>query len=145
MKKLVIFDLDGTLTPQRPTSTASFEQRLLPGVRAKCAALREAGVTLAVATNQGGARRGQVPRLPIGAILTQLRWIERELDLAQSRFAIDAICKKPNPIMITRFMQQFSVTPDETLFVGDSDTDEEAATNVGCAFVWAANFFEEVK
>lgn len=140
---LVIFDLDGTLTLSRPSSTAPFSRTLLPNVREKCAALREAGVTLAVATNQGGARMGRVPRLPVRAVLEQLRWIKQELDIAQSCFTIDAACKKPNPVMLTVLMKDLGVTPDETLFVGDAESDRLAAAAAGCEFRWAADYFEE--
>ncbi len=33
---LVIFDLDGTLTPQRPASTADFERKLCRGIAERC-------------------------------------------------------------------------------------------------------------
>jgi hydroxymethylpyrimidine pyrophosphatase-like HAD family hydrolase len=48
MTKLFIFDLDGTLTPQRPSSTTPFRHTLLPRVRETCIALRARGHTLAV-------------------------------------------------------------------------------------------------
>jgi phosphoglycolate phosphatase-like HAD superfamily hydrolase len=38
-------------------------------------------------------------------------------------------------------MRRFRARPDETLFVGDMATDEEAARAAGCRFRWAHEFF----
>jgi phosphoglycolate phosphatase-like HAD superfamily hydrolase len=40
-------------------------------------------------------------------------------------------------------MQDFEVSPEETLFVGDRNEDLEAARNAGCGFIWAWQFFGE--
>ncbi len=34
------------------------------------------------------------------------------------------------------------VNPEETLFVGDMESDRQAAENAGCDFVWARDFFD---
>jgi phosphoglycolate phosphatase-like HAD superfamily hydrolase len=43
--------------------------------------------------------------------------------------------------MIKRLMRRFRARPDETLFVGDMETDESAARDAGCRFQWAHEFF----
>jgi len=143
MYKLAIFDMDGTLTPQRPSSTAPFCRELLPGVREKLEELRAARVHLAVVTNQGGARRGRVPRLTVGAVLAQLRWLKQELGIEEVRFATKPPRKKPAPAMLLELMDTFGISPDETLFVGDAETDREAAKRAGCRFAWAEDFFKD--
>jgi phosphoglycolate phosphatase-like HAD superfamily hydrolase len=38
-------------------------------------------------------------------------------------------------------MEDAGVSPDETLFVGDFETDQQAAENAGVRFSWAEEFF----
>ena len=139
--KLAIFDLDGTLSPQRPYSTAPFQRILLPIVSDKLATLRQQGIFLAVATNQGGADRQRSARLSIGAVQAHLRWLRHELGLHAVKFATTVARKKPNPTMLIELMSQFNVAPNETLFVGDSETDQQAAGAACIPFIYAEVFF----
>jgi len=139
--KLVIFDLDGTLTPRRLTSTAAFERTLLPDVATKLAMLKQQGVILALATNQGGAERERPIRLSTGDVLAHLRWLQQRLDLDAIRFATTDRRKKPKPAMLNELMCHFKTTPQETLFVGDEESDRLAAKAAGILFVCASEFF----
>jgi D-glycero-D-manno-heptose 1,7-bisphosphate phosphatase len=140
--KLVIFDLDGTLTPQRPSSTASFKQRLLPGVAKKCKSLRDGGAILAIATNQGGLRKG----LPQPEVDRVLSWVGGKLRIPAPLRKFEGWPgprKKPNPGMLLELMRQTGCSAAETLFVGDSDSDRQAAANAACSFAWASKFFSQ--
>ena len=139
--KLVIFDMDGTLTPQRPFSTSPFGRCLLPNVASRLSNLAQRGVFLAVATNQGGAGRQRQGRISVGAVLAHLRWLRRELGLHAVRFATTPVRKKPSPAMLVELMDQFQVLATETVFVGDSETDLAAATAVSIPFIDAEEFF----
>jgi len=50
-------------------------------------------------------------------------------------------CRKPGPLMLEQLMDFWGVNPEETLFVGDMESDRQAAENAGCDFVWARDFF----
>lgn len=141
---LIILDLDGTLTPQRSASYASFERVLLPGVKELCARGIEKGYTLAIATNQGGAREGRSPRISVGAVLAQLRWVSEQIGASAFRFATTAERKKPEPAMLVELMVELDFLPRETVFVGDSESDALAAAAAGIAFayVWDVNVCE---
>jgi FMN phosphatase YigB (HAD superfamily) len=43
--------------------------------------------------------------------------------------------------MLIDLMQQFGVTPAETLYVGDREEDRDAAKRAGIRFMWAHEFF----
>ena len=139
--KLIIFDVDGTLTPRRSASTAAFERTLLPGVSAKLTALKQQGIILALATNQGGAKRERPIRLSTGEVLAHLRWLQQCLNIDAIRFATTGRRKKPKPTMLNELMHQFNIKPTETLFVGDEDNDRLAANAAGIQFVYAHDFF----
>ena len=49
--------------------------------------------------------------------------------------------RKPSPGMLLQAMQDAGVGPVQTLFVGDSPDDENAARAAACHFTWAAEFF----
>lgn len=139
--KLAIFDLDGTLSPQRPYSTSPFRRIFLPNVANKLSALKKQGVFLALATNQGGANCQHPERLSMGVLQAHFHWLRYTLGLHSIRFAIAPARKKPHPIMLIELMSQFNVTPDETLFVGDAETDCHAAMAASVPFVYADIFF----
>jgi len=136
---LVIFDLDGTLTPQRPSSTAAFEWVLLPGVRARCVELAAAGHILTVASNQGGLKKG----LGHQQVIDMLEWLVGELGIVAYRYASGYAPrrKKPAPGMLNELMTQLGYDPVNTVFVGDSESDYQAAQAAGCGFAWAREFF----
>ena len=139
---VVVFDVDGTLTPFRKGSTGPFERRLLPNVAEKCASLRAQGHILALASNQGGARRSKPGRLTIGQVHAHLRWVAREIGAASYRFAISGDRKKPSPRMLVELMRELGADPTSTLFVGDAESDAQAAAAAGVRFAWAREFFK---
>lgn len=133
---LVIFDLDGTLTPQRAASTAAFERQVCDGVRERCQQLLAAGHTLAVASNQGGIPKG----LPAEAVEAHLGWVCGQLGVAAARYAWEPERKKPGPAMLAELMALFGAAPSETWMVGDSPDDESAAEAAGVRFVHITDF-----
>jgi D-glycero-D-manno-heptose 1,7-bisphosphate phosphatase len=150
---LYIFDKDGTIIAShgnRPANTIE-EQRLLPGVTRKCAKLRAQGHTLAVASNQGGVAWG---------FITEQDAIELVMHAASligtagarmcphhpkgnNEYAITCKCRKPAPGMLLSLMEQFGTSPDETIYVGDMDSDRQAAEAAGVTFIHTSEFFKE--
>lgn len=49
--------------------------------------------------------------------------------------------RKPSPGMLLKAMQDANFSAHETLMVGDSDEDEQAAMAAGCSFMHADRFF----
>ena len=154
---LIIFDKDGTLIAscgKRPASTPA-EQRPLPGVAAKLAALRKAGHTLAIASNQGGVAWGFLSEREAQALVKDAVAKVGGVDFwrcccyderAAQRypgnpFARPSPRRKPAPGMLREIMSAAGFLPAETLMVGDQDSDRLAAQAAGCRFSWAADFF----
>jgi phosphoglycolate phosphatase len=118
-----------------PTILAEFDRHyqrrcgtrshLYPHVREVLQALRGQGVKLAVVTNKEG------------------RYTQTVLDAHQLAPLFDRVIsgdslptKKPDPAGIQSCLQQFQVTADRALFVGDSSIDVATARNAGVP-VWA--------
>lgn len=137
---LFIFDADGTLTPSRVGSCGEFSFSLLPGVEQKCAALQAERNTLAIASNQSKDR-------DISAILTQLTWTANRLGIfpLYVRYANTSARRKPKPDMLIELIEASGYTAADTVFVGDQETDRQAAEAAGVTFFWANEFFKEEK
>ena len=141
--RVAVFDVDGTLTPFRRGSTGAFERRLLHGVEARMRELADLGIPVALASNQGGVRKG----LPIGAVHAHMRWLVETLrsfgcEALGYKFAVvPGPRKKPKPGMLMEWAREAGVPPAAILFVGDAESDARAAAAAGCQFAWASRFF----
>ena len=165
--KLAIFDIDGTLTEIKPEVLARHpdmvtpnhlgEQQPMPGVVERLAELRHKGVKFALATNRGGVAWGyssleesqgvaqeaaELCGIPDAPIYLCPYHAKARGPKAVAEYAVDHECRKPNPGMLFQAMEDAGVSPQETIYVGDMDTDKEAAENAGVMFYWAEDFFK---
>lgn len=151
---LIIFDKDGTLVqnpaPGRPANTLD-EQVLFPDVVAKCIQLRGEGHTLAIATNQGGVAFGHFDHHTAVSLLKSVaETIGADLyaicathpRATVKRAKRDSRFRKPNPGMLQYLMDALGFLPDETLYVGDMESDRQTAQAAGVKFAWAWEFFD---
>jgi len=164
--RLVIFDIDGTLTEIKPeilarkprmVSPDNFgEQQPKPGVVDRLAELQSEGVGIALATNRGGVAWGfttlekaealareaaELCGVPNARVYICPYHAKARGPRAVREYAADNDCRKPNPGMLLEAMEDAGVSPAETLFVGDFETDQQAAENAGVRFSWAEEFF----
>ena len=159
---LIIFDLDQTLVRPIPGVTVPnnlLQQEFIPGVLDRCAKLREEGATLAIASNQGGVSLGlctlaeAVDRVEYAAAqIGAKKWLMciyhanatmnlRFFHMPYRGIVADEYYRKPNPGMLLLHMHQLRATAPDALFVGDQESDCEAARNAGVPFAWAKDFF----
>jgi HAD superfamily hydrolase (TIGR01509 family) len=78
---------------------------------------------LAMASNRGGTLHGVVREFAL----------DRFLDFAVG--AHDVPRAKPHPDMIVKCLDHFRVPPTQAVYVGDSETDHQAALAAGVAFI----------
>jgi D-glycero-D-manno-heptose 1,7-bisphosphate phosphatase len=165
--KLGIFDIDGTLTEIRPEVLAQYPRRVTPnhlgeqqpiaGVPEKLAELERHGIQLALATNRGGVAFGYNTLKEAEALAREAAELCGIADVpvyvcpyhAKARgpravhlFAREDDCRKPNPGMLLQALEDANLRPEDAFFVGDKDTDRQAAENAGMRFFWADQFFE---
>jgi len=156
--KLIIFDADGTLrrctVEGQSCPNAPDEWELLPDVKRALAEIDwgspYAGrVAYSIASNQSGIARGYVTREMARRLLEDMA-IEAfgarpgtdMIQMCPHHPDDDCPCRKPKPFMLERLMWSWRLSPRETLFVGDMESDRQAAENAGCDFVWARDFFK---
>ena len=154
MYKLIIFDLNGTLT-----NTPFIDKRplaLLPGRKMVCHALQEAGILIAIASNQGGVAFGYLSEaeadqevnsvaMAIGTLYYEVSYGHPTPKAGYERYASPEYLalRKPAPGMLLSLMRALDVREGETLMVGDLPEDQKAAAHAACAFKWANEFFKE--
>ncbi len=72
-----------------------------------------------------------------GSIQKNMQWYLQNLpDTKMQRVEVsaDPLLRKPEPGMIQRAAAEFECQASEILYVGDMDTDEQAAQNAGAKF-----------
>ena len=142
----VIFDRDGVLIVDHGYVGDVDRVEWVPGARRAIRRLNDAGVAVAIATNQSGVARGFYDMTAVAAVHARLA-----ADLARDGAWIDAveICpflpdapvaafahsdhpdRKPNPGMILRLIAGLGLDPGRTVMIGDKTSDLDAARRAG--------------
>ena len=150
--RLVIFDVDGTLRRMKngenraPLKNSEWE--FMPGIKRAIAKLKKDGMAFGIATNQACVGRGEVARPDCDEMLLVLLMklglyhCQRAIQICYHREST-CVCRKPSPAMLYAIMVCYSFTANETLFIGDAKTDEQAAENCGCHFMYINDFLEK--
>lgn len=156
---LIIFDLDGTLI-EHPIG-GRFRQKgmvddwaIRAGVREVCAYLHQQGVVLAIATNQGAVAFGMFRAADLYAEILraaaelgiQDRLVQVCYDHPKATieaYRRDSERRKPNPGMLLDICRSASANPARALFVGDMESDRQAAENAGCMYMDQDEFFSD--
>ncbi len=134
----VFLDRDGTLNEDTGYVKSPAEMKLLPGVGAALARLKQAGARLVVVTNQSGVGRGYLTSTDLEAIHARLRSL-----LAEDGVVLDGLyfcphhpddrcnCRKPARAMVDRAIAELQVDLSRSYVIGDSARDVELAKQVG--------------
>lgn len=141
--KLLILDRDGVINEDSDHYIKSVDEWIpIPGSLQAMARLQHAGYTLTIATNQSGIARGYYDVATLEAMHHQLRTLLAEYGGTVAQIAYcphhsddHCTCRKPLPGMLQQLMTQLGATPAETVMVGDSLTDWQAATAAGVRYV----------
>ena len=137
--RLVILDRDGVINEERVDFIRSVEQwRPLPGSLEAIARLCDAGMKVAVATNQSGVGRGLLTLRDLQAIHDRLDRAVREAGghLAGVFFcphtpAAGCPCRKPRPGLLEQIETALGAPVAGEYMVGDSLRDLQAAGAAG--------------
>lgn len=141
----VFLDRDGVLIEDTGYPHDPAHVRWIPGSSQAVKALNDAGFYVFVVTNQAGVARGYYPEAQVGVLH---RWMQDQL--ASSGAHVDAFeycphhpdgvipeysvhChrRKPSPGMINDLIGKWRVDVENSLMIGDRDSDMEAAHAAG--------------
>ena len=119
---------DGLVAPRRLEDVSIPEQSLR-----MTKAFRSWGLQLAIASNQPDVARGVVSleeSLEIHKVVETAHGVRNSFVCFHDD-RDQCLCRKPKPGMLISAMREFYVSPEETVFVGDSWRDAHAAANAG--------------
>lgn len=135
---LVLFDRDGTLIDDVPYNGDPSRVQPRPGARPALDRLRQAGVPVAVVSNQSGVGTGRIT-------LEQMHLVNRRTEELLGPFAHVLVCphrpddgcrcRKPAPQMVLDAADRMGVEPGACVLVGDIGSDVEAARAAGARSV----------
>ena len=142
MRKALFLDRDGVLNRERGDYTycvADFE--ILPDVSEALTLAKQKGYMLIVISNQGGIAKHIFTEERVELLHKMLR--EK---LAKVGFEFDeiyycqhhsdigkCICRKPDSLMLEKAMARFDISAEESVMIGDSQRDVDAAKKAGVA------------
>lgn len=130
----MLFDRDETIVVDEPFNGDPEKVVPAPGARALLDRLREAGLPLAVVSNQSGVGRGYIT-------MEQVRAVNARVEELLGPFAGFFVCphapedgcecRKPKPKLILDAASALGVSPECCVVVGDRESDVAAARNAG--------------
>jgi D-glycero-D-manno-heptose 1,7-bisphosphate phosphatase len=137
---LVLLDRDGVINEDRADFVKSpAELIFIPNALEAIARLKGHGHRLVVVTNQSCIGRGIINEVQLNAIHDKLKDSLAKLSggLDDILVAPDAPWaatdrRKPGPGMLLEAMQKFNTAPNDTVLIGDSARDIEAARAADC-------------
>lgn len=140
MARLILLDRDGVINADSEAFIKDADEwQALPGSLGAIAELKRRGFQVGLCSNQSGVGRGLMTEAALGRVHEKLM-----AGLAEHGAALDAArycihhpddgchCRKPRPGMLLDIMAELGATAAETVFVGDSLRDLEAAAAAGC-------------
>lgn len=141
-KKLILLDRDGVINEDvgSPGVTDLNQLQLTPQAGSAIGNLRRAGLKVAIITNQSCVGKGLITRNELDQIMERLQSMLLEEDpdakwdavyICTTNYDVKDHRRKPSPGMIEEACQEFQVPAEQTIFVGDTQTDMHAAHRGG--------------
>ena len=130
----VLFDRDGTLVVDVPYNGDPARVRPVPGARAALDRLREAGLPVAVVSNQSGVARGLLTSRQVAAVNARMAELLGPFDavlVCEHGPEDDCGCRKPRPGLVVEAARRLGVDPSRCVLVGDIGSDVEAGLAAG--------------
>ena len=146
--KLLLLDRDGVLNQKMKDGEYVIDKSklfIVYGVLERVAKLTHQ-VRIAVVTNQQGVGKGLMSHEDLDNVNNEFNKHIVRLGGQKIRFFTcthlrdaDCGCRKPKPGLLLEAISSFGVLPRETVFIGDQETDREAAKSAGIDFLKTCN------
>ncbi len=140
----ILLDRDGVLNRRMPRGeyVRSWDDwDWLPGAREALRLLKQAGVRVAIVSNQAGIARGCLSAADLDALHGRMTREARDSGGAIDRVYVcphhwddGCDCRKPAPGMLFQAQRDLGLDLSLSCFVGDDERDREAAERAGCPF-----------
>jgi histidinol-phosphate phosphatase family protein len=134
----VLLDRDGTLVRDVPYNGDPDRVEPMPGAAAALERLREAGLPVAVISNQSGIARGLIDADQVQAVNRRVEELLGAVDdwiFCPHGPEGQCDCRKPRPGMVLEAARRLGVAPERCAVIGDTAADVQAAQAAGAAAV----------
>lgn len=137
----IFIDRDGVINCRRPDDyVLDFSQFVfMPGIRAALKQLAILRLPIIVISNQAAVGKGLLDPAGLIEITERMQQALREdgTMLTAAYYCTHrpdekCICRKPKPELLRKAAADFSIDLNRSIFIGDSQTDVEAAHAAGC-------------
>ncbi|WP_085784626.1 D-glycero-alpha-D-manno-heptose-1,7-bisphosphate 7-phosphatase [Candidatus Nucleicultrix amoebiphila] len=138
--KLILIDRDGVINDNSHYYVLNKSQfEMYPGVPEAIKKLNDLKVIVVVVTNQGCVGKGLISEEQLKNIHDHFKmcleekaaYVDDILYAVDSEFTPESR-RKPNPHMLKEAMENFQISPEDTIIIGDDIKDLEAAQRAGC-------------
>jgi len=111
----------------------------IPGTLQALKILKDKGIKVIVASNQGGVNRGLYTKAELSKVNSiMLKEIEKAGGAIEEVFYCihtdedNCECRKPKPGMLETAAKKYGIDPKTTYFIGDAPKDISAGLRIGC-------------
>ena len=141
LNKAIFLDRDGIINFDEGYVTSLKDFRILPGVFETVKQFQDKGYLLIIISNQGGVSRKLYKQENVEEIHEHLlnEFQKYGIKISEIYYCIHhplsdsgkCICRKPDSLMLEKAIARFNVDKSKSYFIGDKDTDMQAAEKAG--------------
>jgi histidinol-phosphate phosphatase family protein len=137
----IFMDRDGVINCRRPDDyVLNWSQFIfMPGIRDALRQLSSLGLPIIVISNQAAVGKGLLDVASLKELTNKMHQVLTEDDtfLAAAYYCThradeNCPCRKPKPGLLFTAAADFNIDLSQSIFVGDSETDMQAARSAGC-------------
>ena len=136
--KAAFLDRDGVINIDYGYVVKKEEFKFKEGIFELLKLLQEIGFTLFIVTNQSGIARGYYTKEQFFKLMDWMikEFKKREIIIKDyefcphhPNFTIECNCRKPKPGMILNLAKKYNISLEDSILIGDKDSDIKAALN----------------
>lgn len=146
--RALFLDRDGVVNRDDGYTSRAEDFEFIEGIFDLCCAAQRLGYLLIVVTNQAGIGRGYYSEQDFltltawmcarfeaeGAPITEVFFCPDHPEYGIGPYRKDSFDRKPNPGMLLRAAEKYRISLQDSIMVGDKDTDMQAAERAGVGF-----------
>jgi D-glycero-D-manno-heptose 1,7-bisphosphate phosphatase len=144
---MLMLDRDGTVIRHINYLTDPRQVELIDGVADGLKEISDIGISICIVTNQSVIGRGMATTERVAEVnqemvdqLSRKGVLITDIKICPHLPTDNCRCRKPMPEMAFQIMEDFVITPNQMLMVGDNETDIEFGINAGVKTVLFSKF-----
>ena len=130
-RQVLFLDRDGVINVDVGYLSDPAKLEFIPGAIEAMQEAQRRGYDIIVVTNQSGVARGYYTEEAEGVKVLAYYYCPHHPEGTVAEYTKDCDCRKPNPGMLTKAIQDWNVDVDGSFLVGDKPSDAQAAESIG--------------